>query len=91
MIGSLTGHILASIFSVKETWMPLRFEKDDNHGAGFLSYLYTGVSILTAFLFGLLGLGASCWRVAAGSARRPEYLPCKHHMYMVGEVSKRGS
>ena len=77
MIGSLSGHIPASVFSIKETWTSLHFEKDDNHGAGFLSYLCAGVSVLTAFLFGLPGLGASCWRVAAGSARRPECLPCK--------------
>ena len=47
---------------------------------GFLSYLYADVSVLTAFLFGLPGLGASCWRVAAGSAGRPECLPCKNAM-----------
>ena len=56
----------------------------------FLSYLCAGVSVLTAFLFGLPGLGASCGRVAAGSAGRPECLPSKNAMCMVGEVSKRG-
>ena len=91
MIGNIAGQIPASVFSIKETRASLHFEKDDNHGAGFL-YLCAGVSVLTAFLFGLPGLGASCWRVAAGSAGRPECLPCKRcHVYMVGEVSKRGS
>ena len=79
MISNIAGHILASIFSVKETWASLYFKKDDNHGVG-LSYLCAGVSFLTAFLFGLPGLGASCWRVAAGSAGRPESLPCKNVM-----------
>ena len=80
MISNIAGHILAGIFSVKETRASLYFEKDDNHRAGFLSYLCAGVSVLTAFLFGLPDLGASCWRVAAGSAGRPECLPCKNSM-----------
>ena len=80
MIGSLTGHIPASVFSIKETRTSLHFEEDDNHGAGFLSYLCAGVSVLTAFLFGLPGLGASCWHIAAGSVGHPECLPCKNAM-----------
>ena len=80
MIGNIAGHIPVIVFSVKETRASLHFEKDDNHGAGFLLYLCAGVSVLTAFLFGLPGLGASCWRVAAGSAGRPECLPCKNAM-----------
>ena len=78
MIGSLTEHIPASVFSVKETWTSLHFEKDDNHGAGFLLYLGADVSVLTAFLFGLPDLGASYWRVVAGLAGRPECLPSKN-------------
>ena len=91
VISNIAGHIPVSIFSIKETRASLHFEKDDNHGAGFL-YLCASVSVLTAFLFGLPGLGASCCQVAAGSARRPECLPCKRcHVYMVGEETKRGS
>ena len=78
VISNIAGHIPASVFSVKETRASLHFEKDDNHGAGFLLYLCAGVSVLTAFLFGLPGLGASCWRVDARSAGHPECLPCKN-------------
>ena len=92
MIGGLTEHIPVSVFSVKETWTSLHFKKDDNHGAGFPSYLCVGVSVLNAFLFVLPGLGASCWRVVASSAGRSECLPYKRcHVYMVGEEPKRGS
>ena len=51
--------------------------KYDNHGAGFKSYICDGVSVLTAFPLSLPGFGAPCWRVTAGSARRPDGLPCK--------------
>ena len=80
MISNIAGHIPASVFSVKETRASLHFEKDDNHGAGFFLYLCVGISVLAAFLFGLPGLGASCWCVAAGSAGHPECLPYKDAM-----------
>ena len=92
-VGGLSGARPISAFAfmsgpgarLVEAWLvtsPDKFRRAffllKKHGVGFLLYLCAGISVLTTFLFSLPGLGASCWRVAAGSAGRPECLPCKN-------------
>ena len=56
-------------------------------GAGTSEY----VSVLNAFLFGMPGLGALVGELLRVRCGVPNAFPVKHHMYMVGEVYKRGS